>query len=161
MLHPRHRIDSFLSNGSTISAVGDYSSAVERFTWTPLEGRKAHIYRMIVTVEDAGAFDAAKYGNNITLTNGIQVVVRNVADDAQIHSLSAGPILTSADWGARSFDAEVKTWGVGNEILVVRWTFARAGSPLALDDSMYLSVELHDVLTGLVDHRFLIQGEYV
>jgi len=161
MLHPRHRIDGFLSNGSTTSAVGNYASAVERFIWTPLTNRTAHIYRMIVTIEDAGAFDAAKYGNNITLTKGIQVVVRNVADDSQVHNLAAGVIKTSGDWGARCFDVDVKKWGTGNEILVVRWTFARAGSPIALNDSMYLSVELNDDFSNLVNHRFLIQGEYV
>jgi hypothetical protein len=160
-IHPRHRIDSFLSNGSTVRAIGDYSGAVERFIWTPLASRIAHIARMLVTIEDTGAFDAAKYGNNIVLTNGIHVRVNNVADDSQVHNLTAGAVVNNSDWGARAFDSQVNSWGVGNEILAVRWTFSRAGSPLVLDDSMYLSVELHDNFTGLVNHRFLIQGEYV
>ena len=160
-VHPQHRIDSFLSNGSTVRANGDYSSGVERFIWTPLTDRIAHIARMLITLEDTGAFDAAKYGNNIVLTNGITVHVRNVANDSQVHNLTAGPVLNNSDWGARAFDSQVNSWGVGNEILAVRWTFSRAGSPIVLDDSMYLSVDLHDDFTGLVNHRFLIQGEYV
>ncbi|MEE9533202.1 MAG: hypothetical protein V3W06_02190 [Acidimicrobiia bacterium] len=161
MLHPRHRIDAQLSAGSVTDAIGDYSSTPTRFIWTPLEGRTAHIYRLLVFVQDTGAFDAAKYGNNITLTNGIALTVRNVDGDATVHDYTPGRIFTSGDWAARAFDADVKTWGVGDEILVVRWTFSRAGSPIALTDDLYLSVDLNDVFTGLNAHRFTIQGEYV
>lgn len=160
-IHPRHRISAFLSNGSTVRATGNYLSAMERFIWTPLPGRTAHIHRMIIAVEDAGAFDAAKYGNALVLVNGIRLTVRNTADDSQVHDYTAGLVFTNSDWAARAFDADVKTWGTGNEILVVRWTFTRAGSPIALDDSMYLSMDLNDDFTGLVNHRFKVQGEYV
>ena len=160
-VHPRHRISAFLADGGETRAIGDYSSTPTRFIWTPLPGRIAHIHRMIISVEDAGAFDAAKYGNNIVLTNGISLTVRNVADDSQVHDYTAGKVRTNSDWAARAFDADVKTWGVGNEIMVVRWTFSRAGSPIVLDDSMYISIDLADTFVDLVNHRFKIQGEYV
>ena len=161
MLHPRNRIDAHLENAGSETATGDYLATPTRFTWTPLTSRNAHIYRLIVSVQDSGSFDASKYGNNLTLVNGITVTVRNVADDSQVHNYTAGRILTNADWAAHCFDADVKTWGLGDEILVARWTFDRAGSPIALNDSLYLSVDLHDTFTGLTAHTFVIQGEYV
>ena len=159
-VHPRDRISAFLTAGGTARAIGDYSSTPTRFTWTPLPGRIGLIHRMIISIEDAGAFDAAKYGNNIVLTGGIKLSVRKVADDSQVHDYTAGKVYTNSDWAARAFDADVKSWGVGNEILVVRWTFTRAGSPIVIDDSLYLSIDLEDDFTELVNHRFKIQGEY-
>ena len=160
-VHPRNRVSAFLTNNGNDDAVGNYASAMTRFTWTPLPSRIAHIHRMIIFIEDTGAFDAEKYGNNVVLTTGIELAVRNVADDSQVHNYTVGTVHTNGEWAARAFDAHVKTWGVGNEIMVVRWTFSQAGSPIVLDDSMYISMDLQDDFSDLVHHRFKIQGEYV
>ena len=160
---PRHRIDAFLrlDGDGTHEAIGDYLATPARFTWTPLPSRTAHIHRMIISVQDAGAFDAAKYGNAIVLANGISLTVRNVADDAQVHTYTVEPIITNSDWAAHCYDTDMKTWGTGDEILVARWTFTRAGSPMILKDTEYVSIDVNDTLTGLKAHRFVIQGEYV
>ena len=160
---PRHRIDAFLrlDGTGTHEAIGDYSSTPVRFTWTPLENRTAHIHRMIISVQDTGAFDAAKYGNNLTLTSGVSLTVRNVADDSQAHSYTVEPIKVNAGWAAHCYDTDVKTWGTGDEILIARWTFSRAGSPMILKDTDYVSIDLNDTFVNLVAHRFVIQGEYV
>lgn len=162
--HPSHWISQNLSNGSTHNAIGNYAGAVEQFTWAPGNNFRALIHRMIVLVEDAGAFDANKYGNGIVLTNGISVYVRD-GDDAVVANLTPtiAPVKTNAEWGALCFDVDVKEWGTGNEILLVRWTFERAGIALLLDgdEGHYISVELNDTYVNLVQHRFLIQGYYI
>lgn len=152
---------TYLSNGSTTSAVGNYAGGVERFKYTCPTNRRVSLERMLVYVEDTGAFDAEKYGNGITLTNGIRVYVRNPADEI-ITALDGGlAVKTNAQWGRLCYDADVKKWGTGNEILVVRWTFSRAGAPVFLTEGHYLSVELNDTFVNLVDHTFLVQGTFV
>jgi hypothetical protein len=158
-IHPRDRIDAFLTNGGSARAIGNYLSTPTRFTWTPIANRIAKIHRIIITVEDTGAFDAAKYGNNLVLVGGISLTVRR-ENDSQIHNYTAGKVYTNADWGARAFDVDVKTWGTGNEILVARWSFDKAGSAIVLHDGAYISIDLNDDFTNLVNHRFMIQGEY-
>lgn len=146
-----------LSNGSTISAIGDYSSAVEQFKFTA-PGRVTHIERMIVYIEDAGAPDAGKYGNNIVLTNGIKVVVRDSSDVLKLDLTADYPIKTNGEWGAKCYDVNNEAWGSGNDIVLVRWTFGKAGDEIELLVGDYLAVELNDDFSDLVDHRFEIQG---
>jgi hypothetical protein len=114
---------------------------------------------MVISIEDGAGMDADKYGNGITLTNGITVtaensgVIMNLTDP--IH-----PILKNGHWAHYCFDADVKSWGSGNEHLVARWTFEKFGKPLILRGSHeeYLAVNLHDTFTALVEHHFLVQG---
>jgi len=160
---PQDHIFAHLKSGANHNAVGDYSSTVTSFTFTPANGRKAAIHRMLVFVEDAGAFVAEKYGYNLALTNGLKLVVRD-ADDAIILTLTPDEnIISNADWSGSCFDVTYIDWGVGNNSMGVRWTFAKSGKPLYLDGRLghYLSMELNDTFTGLVHHHFQIQGFYV
>ena len=161
-VHPQHRIDEHLKDGVEHEAIGNYSSTPTRFIWTPDANRTAHIYRMIITVQDDGVFTADTYGNRVILVNGITLTVRNVSDDSIVHDLTADhAIVSNAEWASHCYDADVKSWGNGDELLIVRWTFSRGGSPILLDDSMYLSIDLNDDFSTLVAHRFVLQGEYV
>lgn len=58
------------------------------------------------------------------------------------------------------YDVELKSWGAGNEVLLVRYTFLKSGQFVRLvgDNNERLEVVLNDNLTGLIDHSFLIQG---
>lgn len=161
-IHPRDRIDAHLMDGTNDQATGNYESTAANFIWTPLPGRTAHIHRIIVYIEDAGAFDAAKYGNAIVLTNGIDLCVTEIDSGMRVHSLIGGHnVLTNGDWASHCFDCQVLSWGTGNEILVARFTFTKAGSPIILNDSLQLCMTLNDDFSGLVQHHFTIQGEYV
>jgi hypothetical protein len=65
--------------GGNTNANGDYSSTAVNFVYecpTEIYGKKvefANIARMIIHYEDAGSFDADKYGNNIVVTNGVEI----------------------------------------------------------------------------------------
>ena len=159
---PEDHIFYQLSNGSTTDAIGDYSGAVSKFTFAPASGRIAEIERMIVYVSDAGTFPSNKYGYNLTLTNGIRVYVRNAADEILLDLGAGHAIVKNADWGAMCYDVNFIDGGAGEDSMAVRWTFAKSGAPLYLKgrDGDYLSVELNDDFTDLVEHHFLIQGIY-
>ena len=159
---PDDHIFYLLSNGSTTNAVGDYSSAVEQFTFTVPSGRVAEIERMIVFISDVGTFPSDKYGYNLDITTGLRVFVRDANDDIVL-TLDAGhPITKNADWAAMCYDTNFLSLGAGEDSLAVRWTFAKSGAPLYLKGRLghYLSVELNDTYSDLVEHHFLIQGIY-
>jgi hypothetical protein len=50
----------------------------------------------------------------------------------------------------------------GDEMLQVRWTFAKSGAQLRLNgnNNERLEVVLDDDLDGLIEHYFMVQGVY-
>ena len=157
-VHAANWISEFLSNGATIHAVGNYAAAVEQFKYSP--SRRIEVHRLIIYIQDTGNFDVSSYGNGITLTNGIRVVVRD-SNDMLLGALDGGePIKTNADWSGLCYDINYLSFGVGDNALAVRWTFERAGAPIRIDGSEghYLAVELNDSFLALTDHTFNVQG---
>jgi len=161
---PGDHIFKHLKSGAAYDAVGDYSSTVTQFTFVVPSGREAEIERMLIYIEDAGAPTAGKYGYNLVLANGIKAYIRDANDAIVVDLTPDRAVLTNADWAALCFDVAVLDWGVASSVntVAVRWTFAKSGAPLYLKgrDGHYLSVELNDDFTGLLSHRFLIQGIY-
>ena len=159
---PADHIFYQLSNGSTSNAIGDYSGAVSKFVFAPESGRVAEIERMIVYVSDVGTFPSNKYGWNLVLTNGIKVYVRDANDDIMLDLTAGHKIVKNADWSAMCYDVDFVDGGAGEDSMAVRWTFAKSGAPLYLKGRVghYLSVELNDDFSDLVEHHFTIQGIY-
>ena len=153
----------YLSNGSTVHAVGNYLATADDFRITCKTGsQKLHIFRMVVYIEDAGKFVSDKYGYDLALVNGVHVTVRDADDTELKHLDGAVPVLTNAQWGGLCYDTRVDQYGTGsaNGSLVVRWTFANTGKLVSLSSGQYFSVELNDDFTGLIDHTFMVQGYY-
>ena len=151
-------LDTNFDGTGTKNAIGNYSGAVEAFGITPPSGEVYKITRMIVSVRDGNGFSAADYGNITNgLTNGISVY--QVKGSLILNDLTDGvPIQTNAGWGTVCYDVDVKTWGVGEESLLVRWTFAKSGRPLTLGFGESLEVRLNDDLSDLSSHTFMVQG---
>ena len=152
----------YLTNGSTTNAVGNYSGAEEHFKITCKSGsQKLYIHRLIIYIEDVGAFKSGKYGVDLTLTNGIHVRTHDSDDSVHADLTAADPITTNAQWGALCYDVNLDTFGIGNNgSLIVRWTLSNAGAPVTLSAGEYLAVDLEDDYTGLVRHTFMAQGYY-
>ena len=161
---PGDHIFAHLKNGATYDAIGDYSSTVTQFTFVVPSGRIAEIERMLVYIEDTstGTFPSDKYGQDLVLTNGVKVYVRDANDDVVVDLTPDEGVLPNADWSALCYDVSYLSWGSGADSIAVRWTFAKSGAPIYLKgrDGHYLSVELNDDYTDLESHRFLIQGIY-
>lgn len=155
----RH-LDTNGDGTGTIVANGNYSGAAEIFYIQPGAGEIYRLQRMIVSLEDTNGFSAQEYGNlGSALTNGITVRVQN--DSGTVYELTDGdPVKTNAKWGAFCYDVDLKTWGAGDEFLLVRWTFSRTGQPMRLvgDNNERLEVVLNDDFSGLVDQTFIVQG---
>jgi len=157
------RLDRYLdTNGDgtgSKEATGNYAGGEEIFYLQPPAGEVYILERMLVYIEDNGSFDSGKYGNNITLSNGIEIFVNG--DSGVISDLTDGlPIITNAHWGRQCFDTALSTYGSGNQSLAIRWTFSKAGVPITLrgNQNERLEVVLNDNFSTLHDHAFLIQG---
>ncbi len=153
---PEDAIFKYLSNGSTNEVVGNYATP-EIFKYEAPANEVVVLNRLIVFIQDTGNFDAAKYGNGITLTNGI--IFRVQDDSGTVLDLTDSiAIKTNSDYSALCYDVTPFTFGVGDQCLSARWTFGRACGPLILQGSQRLEAVFEDDFTGLVRHTFMIQG---
>lgn len=142
--------------GGSRDANVDGSSTPVEFSYTA-DDTRMWIYRLMVSVKDAGSFDADLYGNGEILANGIDLEV--VTAGGETHDLLDGePIKANADWGICH---DVRYFDIGpaaDNYLLVRWTFARAGRPLRLGLGDKLLARVNDDLTGLTGQWFHAQG---
>lgn len=141
------------------TANGDYSLSAQDFKITAPSAYRYEVERLIVSVYDTAGMQAQEYGNlGAELTNGIEILVLNASDETILDVTDGRPIVRNSDWGARCYDVDVKSWGSGNEMLVARWTLAKAGAGLLLKQGQSLAVRLNDNFTGLIGHTFEVQG---
>lgn len=139
------------------NANGNYASGAEDFYIECPAGKTFIIHRMMVKVEDSGAFDVESYGNGITLTNGINVLREKNGVETAITST---PIYSNGDWSGHCFDTRVDTYGSGDNQLSARWSFDKFGGPIFLGVGDKIIVRLNDTFTGLVSHEFIVEGEF-
>lgn len=139
----------------------NHAGAIQSYRIQPEPGEIIRLERMLVSIGDTAGFSAAKYADIAALTNGI--VVQTSRNGIQTLDLTDGePIKTNADWSARCYDADLKTWGVGDELLPVRWTFIKSGAPLRLvgNELDSFDILLNDDFSGLTKHQFFVNGYY-
>ena len=158
----QHMINRYLdTNGDgtgTQQANGDYSVTPEDFKFTAVN--VTELARVIVFIEDTSGFGADDYGDIAGgLTNGIEIkVYRN---DSTVDDLLDGiTIKNNAGWARVCHDVVNHAFGVGNDFLSVRWTWAKSGMPLKLLEGEELRFELSDDFSGLVEHTFMVEGTY-
>ena len=154
--------DGLVADGSNNNAnVNGVVTAVPHYAG-PADGKIWRLERMLVTIEDAGSLAAGTYGAISALANGCTLkVMRNSPTGTEVLDLMDSAAATvNSDWGTFCYDIAFHTFGAGNNFLLSRWTFAKSGAPLFLNgansDTLVLLVQ--DDLTGLVGHKFFIQG---
>jgi len=154
-------LDTVGDGSGTTNAIGNYATVPASFKITDTTGH-ATIERMIVMLEDTGTFDSGAYGNGVALTNGIRVYLKDT-DDAVLQEYTAFPILTNGDWAGHCHDFNHYSYGTGNEVASIRWTFGKSGQPIEVrfNEGEYLEVYLNDDFTNLVKQKFTVQGKYV
>ena len=152
--------DTLGTGAGTSNAVGDYSGGgAEEFYIQAQSGESLDLHRVLIYIEDSGAFRADHYGVlGNALANGIEVEKQS-STGTVIESLTNGlPIKTNASWGRLSYDLNFVSFGAGNNYVMCRWTFAKAGHHLTLRNGEKLVFKLNDNFTGIVQHTFNIQG---
>ena len=156
------RRSQFLRNesGGDFDAIGDYSVTPATFSAGPSAGEEWLVYRAIILIEDVGGFAASEYGNGSELTNGWRMTIHD--GGGEILDLQDGhPFTTNANMGAHCYDVNnVGAGGGGDDALLVRWTFSRAGSPLHLfgDSGHKMAIVFNDDFSGLTHHSIWIDA---
>lgn len=156
------RRSQFMRNesGGGYEITGDYSSVSATFSAGPSAGEEWLIYRAIILIEDNGGFAASEYGNMSELSNGWRMAIHD--GGGEIMDLNDGHAFTSnGNIGAHCYDVtNVGAGGGGDDALLVRWTFSRAGAPLHLfgDSGHKLAAVFSDNFAGLTHHSIWIDA---
>ncbi len=140
----------------------DYSSSTA-FKVTPGPTEVFVLERMIVYIEDGNGMQFEEYGNlNSALTNGITVLHTQDDGASTLLDLTNGiTIKSNGQWARLCYDMDLKEEpGAGDDCVVVRWTFGAAGEALYIrgDRDEDFRILVHDDLTGLTEHTFMVQG---
>ena len=134
------------------------------FYYKPAAGTVFRVARLIMSMQDTSGFSAGEYGNlGSALSTGCDL--KHVDDTGTITDFTGNyGIYTNADWGFYCYDVDLKTWGVGDEFLMARMTFTKMGQYIRLDgddaNNGLIEFVVNDDLTGLTDHRILLQGYF-
>lgn len=170
-IDPARIIDRVLSNGTAVPVVsgtpsstnliGNYSGGgAINLDYTATNGEIHLIHELICCLKDTGTMDTDAYGNNIALTNGIQILFRRSGADLVDITLN-NRIKTNQEWFYNSSHANNNAFGTGDEFITVHLDFKDFyGGPLRLvgSTSDTLRVHLSDNFTGLNVHMFKIRG---
>ena len=152
------------SNGDgsgIVDAIGDYSTTPMALKISSSEAEIVEIHRLIVGIQDTGAFDAAKYGNGIALDVGINLYLKDSNGDI-IETYTPQAVKTNAGWAFLCHDYNHFSFGTGDEVGTVRWTFDKSGQPIYINfgAGQYLEAVLDGDFSGLNHHFFTIEGKY-
>jgi hypothetical protein len=141
---------------------GNYLTTPKEFFFQPAPGRIFRMSRLIIYIEDAGNMDSGFYGNNLVLVNGIKFFVKRNGVQRFSTMMQQAPVKTNGDIAAICHDLEYRNWGAGNTFLTARWTLTKMGQFVRLvgDKGDNVGLIFNDDFTGLVKHRFCIQGFY-
>jgi len=133
--------------GSTDMAV-DGSVSPVIFRLKPAVGHELWITKIVVMFADQGSIDSGAWGNGITMTNGIAMVLVN---DGTLVPATNFNIKDVGDLASLTFNVEEHTWGSGDSVLVSRYTPGRSTQGLYLSDATNdeFQVVINDDLTGL------------
>ena len=143
------------ADGTTLSAVGDYSGSQGRFEIKPAAATHVLAYSLEVAISianDAYEVSALKYFDELPLANGVRVTVRNLADDTVVCYLT-DPITIAMEWAAYG-DMQIEAGAVTS--------FVRISVPLAVGG---MPIDLHSPSSGVghylsIDHDDDMAGAY-
>jgi len=154
--------------GGSKDATGDYSSIAKNFSYTPEAGLKwITIGRLIGFIKDSGQPDMDKYGNNITLTNGITLKILRASGELE-DLLDGETIKTNGDWSAYNYDATDLNYGTGDDGVRIRWSFGKyyplegnrdVSEGIKLHQGDYFLLGVSDNFSGLTGHHFFLEGQ--
>lgn len=160
----RRHISQFLDTqgdgDGTENAIGDYSTVEGIFKITAQPGDVLKICRVLISIVDAGINNADVYAGAGVLSNGIHMYVTD-PDGAIAYTLTDKDhaVTTIGHWSHYCFDINViDGFASGEDHVIFRWTFKKAGRCVELLPGWSLVMALNDSFTTLTSHMFLAQG---
>jgi hypothetical protein len=154
------RLEQLFSTGGDGSGVTEMAGLPAIYKVAPPPGYRYELFRLCVVLEDATKFSGDLYGGISALTNGILITTEG--RQGVITNHTPQPIKKSGHWSlVAGVDMAMTDFATGNDIITVRWTFARGGSNIVLDgnEGEFMQVNVQDTLAGLVSHIIQVQGE--
>lgn len=155
---PDQRIDQLLDSVGNGTGTTEQATTADEYMFKPTVN--VILERMLVGIEDDAKFAAEKYGGIAALSNGILITVKDSGDNV-VHTFTPKAITKTWEWGLISgSDVTPSDYTTGNDRVLIRWTFSKAGRPLVIDGVKgdYLSVNVQDDLTALVSQIMQVQG---
>jgi hypothetical protein len=140
-------------------AIGNYAVPTD-FKIVPTSGQTLLIERMIVNIRDNGVLTADGYGAGAALTNGVSIAVKD--SGGVVQDITDGiKVKLNAQWGRQNYDIKATDFGAGDNFVLDRWSFFKAGDPLVVDGRLgqYFAVTLNDDFSFLVDHTFYVNAK--
>jgi len=158
-----YKIDAsrFLKDANGNTGFNQNYSTVATKAVIKTNGSAMHIARLLIFIADSGSVDAGKYGNNITLTNGI-VIKHEKEDGTLINDITDGqPIKTNADYAKFGFQVSDVSFGSGLNYVHAVLTFEKNGTAIRLRHGEQLAIYLNDNFTALTEHTFRVGAYYM
>ena len=128
------------------------------FTYKVPSGCSLSLHRLIFYLQDGQFIDSGGFGNGLELTNGILINKLDAFNNSVYDYLNGVPITLNIHWNQYGYDLRVDRFASGDESLTIRWTFAKTGEPVNLDENESFALTIRDDLTYITAQRANIQG---
>jgi len=145
-------LSEYLKSSGITNARGDYRSNKTLFSYKNETEITKNVKKIIFKLVDSGSFDSGRYGNGITLTNGIRIVKLDASGN-EIFNYTKEHIFTNGDITCLADYRDYNRDGSGNEYLAGHFNL---NTELQANES--IAVVLNDRFTNLIEHKFLIIG---
>lgn len=152
---------------SVFDATGDYSGEGNEVYWEfrPTSGIWT-VCQLHVHIGDSGVFDADKYGNNVTISNGVIITkVTGTGSSATRDYCITDPdelITDNTEWThyVGPGNSKLDSFGSGNNFLIAKWDFLLYSDGVVLNGNkgQALRIALNDNFSDLTEHKFLCFG---
>ena len=150
----------YLRNGSNSAEMAvDGSSTAVDFSYTAATTRGVVIHRLNIVIAD-NSINPGDFGGIASgLTTSIQVLVLDSDNSTIFDFTDSENISTNSEFGfLAGVDVDRDTQGAGDDVLVVRWTLAKAGQELRLLNTHKIAIRVNDNLTALTSFKCMVQG---
>ena len=136
----------------------NFSSNPTKFYYQhQLGSSSVKIEKLIITIEDEGTFDAAKYANNIAIDDGILFEKRDSMDNVLVDFTANTPIVRNVDFDSLGFNVVYDDLGTGANFLIATFDF-KGGLTLKNGEQLVLLLQDNYSKLNTDGHFFKIQG---
>lgn len=157
-------LEKLLPNGDLTGIIGaneNYSTETLFAVKHTVGENPIFINRLITTIADSGSLDAGRYGNGLSLNNGLLVQKIDASGNVLIDLTGGVPIKNNTDWGTNCYDVKTSEFGSGDNYVLSRWTLSKDSNAkgMKLEDGEQIVVKIGiDNLSGLTGHKFKAVG---
>jgi hypothetical protein len=151
LVHGARFMDSVGDGTGSIDMAVDGSITPVFYKYTVPAGYIAHMQRIIISVVSSSKSTSGGFGDQPALTNGLTFYVLDELGDILVDRATQLPIKKTTDLQAYCHDLILSAFGIGEEQITSRYTFARDGSDIRLDEGQSYAWRVNDDLTSIAN----------